>query len=67
VSLKAFHVLFIVMSVLLAFGLGLWGLHHQSAEHAGYYWIGVSSTAVGIALIGYGVWFIQKIQKGLGQ
>ncbi|MGA2175734.1 MAG: hypothetical protein ABSH38_12205 [Verrucomicrobiota bacterium] len=32
-SLKAFHIVFVVMSILLAFFCGIWLLHEYAVEH----------------------------------
>ena len=52
-SLRAFHVLFISASVLLALGLGAWCV----PEHKG--WAG-AAFVVGFALVGYETWFLRK-------
>ncbi len=58
-SLKAFHVLFISASVLLAFGFGAWCLGTQPP------WLGtgVASVAAGVGLAGYEAWFLRKIRR----
>ena len=55
-SLKAFHVVFITASVLLAFGLAAWCMK-TSALGA------VAAFAVGLGLIGYEVWFLRKARR----
>ena len=55
-SLKAFHVLFITASVLLAFVMAAW-LRTTSAAGA------AAACAVGLALIGYEVWFVRKARR----
>jgi len=55
-SLRAFHVVFISASVLLALGLGWWCLPaHPVAAGA--------SFVVGLALIGYEIWFLRKTRS----
>ncbi len=57
-SLKEFHILFIVISSLMAFGLGAWGLQvpgHPVAAAVGF--------GAGLALVGYGVWFWRKLKN----
>ena len=55
-SLKAFHVLFITASVLLAFGMAAWLMRSSALGAAG-------ALAVGLALIGYEVWFVRKARR----
>lgn len=55
-SLKAFHVLFITASVLLAFGMAVW-LRNRSVAGA------AAACAVGIGLVGYEVWFLRKARR----
>lgn len=58
-SLKAFHVLFISVSVLLAFGFGAWCLRAQPPWMAA----GFLSLAAGVGLVGYEVWFLKKMRR----
>ena len=55
-SLKAFHVLFITASVLLAFVMAAW---LRSTSMAG----AAVACVVGLALIGYEVWFLRKARR----
>jgi len=55
-SLRAFHVLFISASVLLALGLGAWCLPaHPGAATA--------ALAVAVALVAYETWFLKKTRS----
>jgi hypothetical protein len=58
VSLKAVHILFIVLSASLAFAFGFWSLRFYSTA------VGAASFIVGAGLVGYGVWFVKKT-KGI--
>lgn len=63
-SLKAFHIIFVTASVLLAFGFGAWCFTQMSqgggpALLAG----GIGSMAVGVGLIFYGKAVWKKLQK----
>lgn len=63
-SLKAFHIVFITASVLLAFGFGAWSLvgysdYGRTADLV----YGVSSVAIGIGLITYGRYFLKKLRN----
>jgi hypothetical protein len=55
-SLRAFHVLFISASVLLALGFAWWCLpaHPVAAGVA---------LVVALALVGYEIWFLRKTRK----
>jgi hypothetical protein len=65
VSLKGFHVVFIIASILISFGFGAWCLVYGRADHdMGTLLLGSVSTAGGVGLIAYGVWFLRK-SKGL--
>jgi len=57
-SLKAFHVLFISASALLAFGFGAWCLGAQPPWLAA----SVASFVLGLGLVGYEAWFIIKMR-----
>ncbi len=61
-SLRAFHILFIVVSVVLAFAFGGWALR---VERGGtlYPAMGVASLLVGVALVGYAAWFVRKTRR----
>jgi len=52
-SLKAFHLLFITISVLLALGVGWWCLPEHKAA-AGL------AAGVALLLVGYETWFMRK-------
>ena len=65
-SLKAFHIFFILASMALCVGLGVWAVDDfgQSGSwvHLG---LGVGSFIGSILLAWYGVWFLRKL-KGVG-
>lgn len=60
-SLKAFHVAFVVVSVLLAGFVAWWAFGHWS-HHGGVGYLLAAGGAVGagVALVVYGVWFARK-------
>lgn len=59
-SLKAFHVVFVLASVVLAAGVGVWSVEQARAAQSGYWLLaGLSFLAAG-ALVVYGVWFLKK-------
>ena len=58
-SLKAFHIIFITASTLLAFGFGAWSLIGYFTVRSGKLdlILGLASVGAGIALIVYGKYF----------
>jgi hypothetical protein len=57
-SLKAFHIVFIMLATLLAAGCAWWAF----ANDAGFAF-GVVSAVVAVALAIYGVYFVKKSRK----
>ena len=63
-SLKAFHIFFIAVSALTALGFGFWSLMMFLAEAASSYLLmGLSSLACCVALVFYGIKFLQKLKN----
>ncbi len=62
-SLKAFHIVFIVLSTALAVGLGVWAVDDfgRSASWV-HLALGVGSFIGGGVLVWYGVWFLRKLK-----
>jgi hypothetical protein len=62
-SLKAFHIAFIVLSTLLSFGFGLWCLLDSSARgNTLLLALGVFSFIADAGLIWYGIHFLRKLK-----
>lgn len=62
-SLKAFHVFFIAVSILLAAGFGVWGLREHAAGRDGLYLaLGVLSLVIAACLVVYLVLFLKKVR-----
>ncbi len=62
-SLKAFHIFFIAVSVLLTFGFGVWGVYyHLTYSNLWYLIMGTASFVIGIVLIIYGINFLHKLK-----
>ena len=63
-SLKAFHIVFIIFTTLVALGTGVWCLWVNLVEGAPTYVAGaVASFMVAILLMVYGVWFYRKMKR----
>ena len=62
-SLKAFHVFFIVVSMLCALTLGAWGVvEHSRSENGGALLLGIGGFAAAAVLVIYGLWFLRKLR-----
>ena len=63
-SLKGFHIVFIIFSTLLALGIGAWCVWVDLVEGAPIYLAGaICSFVVAVALVVYGVWFYRKMKR----
>jgi hypothetical protein len=63
-SLKAFHIVFVIFSTLLALGVGAWCIWVNLVEGAPVYLAGaMASFACAVALVIYGVWFNRKLKR----
>jgi ABC-type Fe3+-siderophore transport system permease subunit len=64
VSLRAFHLVFIGVSVVLAAFMAAWAANQYQAEpHSGYVMSAVVSLAAGVALAVYGTRFQRKTRN----
>jgi hypothetical protein len=62
-SLKAFHVVFIAASILLAFGFAAWGfLQYADTRRTTELIYGIGSTVIGVVLIWYGKYVLRKLR-----
>jgi hypothetical protein len=62
-SLKAFHIVFIALSILLAFFCGIWLLHEYASEHDPKYLVAaILFLAAGGGLIWYGKSVLRKLK-----
>ena len=65
-SLKAFHVFFVAVCLILTLGFGVWAIRqYESAGDRTWLYLGIGSFAATVALAVYGAWFLKKI-KGVG-
>ena len=63
-SLKSFHIFFIVVSTLTTLGFGLWTIvRHFQGDASASLWLGIFSLIAGILLIGYGIRFFKKLKQ----
>ena len=63
-SLKAIHICFIVLAILLALGFGVWGIRDYSvSKNLVNLWMGIGSFVGGGVLVGYLFWFIYKMRR----
>ena len=62
-SLKAFHIFFIVVSTALALAFGFWAIddYGRSASRV-HLALGVASFVGSGVLVGYGFWFLRKLK-----
>ena len=62
-SLKAFHIFFIVVSALSAFGFSAWAIIGYTTSHdPGMIAVAAGSLLAGIGLIFYGIRFLRKLK-----
>ena len=63
-TLKGFHIVFIMFSTLLACILGVWCIRVNLEEGTPVYLAGaIGSFAAAVVLIVYGVWFYRKMKR----
>ena len=63
-SLKGFHIVFIIFSTLLALGIGAWCIWVNLVEGEPVYLAGaIFSFVAAVALIVYGVWLYRKMKR----
>jgi hypothetical protein len=63
-SLKGFHIVFLIVSVLFSFGLALWGvMDFRRSDSAQSLAIGITGLVMAALLIPYGVWFLRKLKN----
>ena len=63
-SLRAFHILFIAVSVILTAFFAAWAYGQYRVEHdMGYVVAAVASLAAGVGLVVYGAAFLKKTKR----
>ena len=62
-SLKAFHILFVLISTVGAFAFGGWAIQdYKRSEEFASAVIGGVSIFSGVAMFVYGIWFLKKLK-----
>ena len=62
-SLKAFHVFFVVVSTLCALGFGAWAIGDYLRTGSGtVLTLGILGFVAAAALVWYGFWFLRKLK-----
>lgn len=62
-SLKAFHIVFCIASILLTLGFGVWAVEgYARTGSAGSLALAATSLAIGFALVFYSKWFVRKLR-----
>lgn len=54
-SLKGFHIVFIILSVLLTAGFAAWSFSNETSIP-----VGIGSAVLSVLLVIYGIWFVKK-------
>ena len=63
-SLKAFHIVFVTASVLLAFGLAAWAfVNYAETRRTNDLAAGIGSAVAGLGLLVYGRYFLRKLKN----
>ena len=63
-TLKAFHVVFVLAAILTSVGFGVWSLHNYltAQRETVYLVLGALSLAFAVGLVAYGGWFLRKMK-----
>ncbi len=62
-SLKAFHIFFVSVSILLSLGVSFWAFRKNSGEEGpGHVLLGAGAVLFAAALAWYGKWFLGKLK-----
>ncbi len=63
-SLKAFHVFFVAIAILMCVSLGVWGVRTESADGSSAPLIFAAVGFAGAIVLGvYGVWMLKKLKR----
>lgn len=63
-SLKAFHILFVIICVAFTVGFGFWAIReYQRAGELATLLMGIGSFAAALGLLVYGRYFLRKLRE----
>jgi hypothetical protein len=64
-SLKAFHLVFIIAAIALTLGFGVWSMLEYNTPHGTRLDLvfGVGSLVAAAALVGYEIYFLKKLKN----
>ena len=63
-SLRTFHLVFILLAIVMADVFGAWAVWEHSHSGEGLTLaLGIFSFLAGFGLIGYGIWFVRKLNR----
>ena len=62
-SLKTFHIIFVILSTLLSAGFAVWAVgQYLDDRFAGYLVAAFIALVFAAGLVGYGFWFLRKMK-----
>ncbi len=63
-SLKVFHIVFVMASIAMSVFVGGWGvLDYRRTGNTTHLAIGIGTLILGVVLVRYSVWFVRKIRS----
>jgi hypothetical protein len=62
-SLKTFHLVFIIAAIILADMFGAWAIWHRASLDSLTVALGVTTLIGGLALTGYALYFVRKLER----
>ena len=62
-SLKTFHLVFIVAAIIAADMFGAWAIWHRAELDTLTVGLGVATLVGGLALTGYALYFVRKLER----
>lgn len=63
-SLRAFHIFFIVVAIIAADVFGVWAIRdYRLSQNLTHLALGIVTLVGGLVMVGYGIWFIRKMER----
>jgi Zn-dependent protease with chaperone function len=62
-SLKTFHLVFIIAAIIMADMFGAWAIWHRASLDGLTVALGVATLIAGLALTGYAFYFVRKMER----